>query len=343
MTDTLRHNAIPSRDASASRDAFERLEQAAHWFAILTDDEVSEQDQQRWQQWLQASPANQQAWSKIQRVSRRFESLREDSDRLAVSTVLQGSSQRQLHRRRLLSGLAGVMGVSLCSWLSWRVTPLPQWVAHWSADISTAVGEVASHRLQDGTQLWLGSSSAANVLFDQQQRRLQLLSGDVLIETSHQLDPRLFVVSTAQVRLRPLGTRFSVRAEQGRTTLAVFAGAVECSGLDGRVLAVVRTGQQISLSDAGASAISAAAPYQQSWAAGVLQADDMPLAQLLEELGRYHRVHLGVDPALANLRVMGTFPLDDLPLVLSMLSQSLPLTVSQPLPWWVSLRPAVTL
>lgn len=48
----------------------------------------------------------------------------------------------------------------------------------------------------------------------------------------------------------------------------------------------------------------------------------MPLQQWTQELMRYSAQSLTCDPALANLRVSGTFPLDDLPLALAMLAQS---------------------
>jgi len=48
----------------------------------------------------------------------------------------------------------------------------------------------------------------------------------------------------------------------------------------------------------------------------------MPLLQWTQELMRYSDQRLVCDPALAELRVSGSFPVDDLPLALAMLAQS---------------------
>jgi len=91
-----------------------------------------------------------------------------------------------------------------------------------------------------------------------------------------------------------------------------------------------------------AQAIAAAQPAQRArraWASGLIVADDISLRELAGELSRYQRGHLGVDPAIANLKVMGTYPADDPGHALAMLENALPIRVNHLLPWWVTLEP----
>ncbi|OUS32030.1 iron dicitrate transport regulator FecR, partial [Gammaproteobacteria bacterium 45_16_T64] len=43
-------------------------------------------------------------------------------------------------------------------------------------------------------------------------------------------------------------------------------------------------------------------------------------------------------PAVAELRVMGTYPADQPELTLAMLEKALPIKVNRLLPWWVTLE-----
>ncbi|MCS5514780.1 hypothetical protein NWF32_01760 [Pseudomonas qingdaonensis] len=47
-----------------------------------------------------------------------------------------------------------------------------------------------------------------------------------------------------------------------------------------------------------------------------------------------------MNPLIASLRVMGTYPLNDTDQVLAMLESALPVRVSRRFDWWVTLEPA---
>lgn len=66
-----------------------------------------------------------------------------------------------------------------------------------------------------------------------------------------------------------------------------------------------------------------------AWQRGLLVADDIPLQQWAQPLMRYSDRRLACDPALSELRVSGTFPVDDLPLALAMLAQTYGLQVRE--------------
>ncbi|MCY1371995.1 Protein FecR [compost metagenome] len=78
---------------------------------------------------------------------------------------------------------------------------------------------------------------------------------------------------------------------------------------------------------------------RQSWSKGVLLADDMPLGAFVQELSHYRHGHLAVAPEVADLRVVGSYPLHDSDQALAMLEGVLPIRVNRLLPWWVTLEP----
>ena len=68
----------------------------------------------------------------------------------------------------------------------------------------------------------------------------------------------------------------------------------------------------------------------------MLVVDNARLEDLVQELARYRRGHLGVTPEVADLRITGSFPLNDTDKALSALLPTLPVQIEQHTPWWVT-------
>lgn len=327
---------------------YEVLQAAAEWFAILHDEGVSAAERQRWQAWLEAREEHRQAWLQVEAVSRSFARLPRaghsgEAARLAVEA---GSRQRRMQRRQAMKALVLFAAVG---GLGWGGRRFGLWPGE-AADFETARGETREVQLADGTRVWLNTDSALSVRFQAGERRLGLLRGEVLVETGKgepgvddPAAPRPLRLATPEGLLRPLGTRFSVRRDEGREggeTLAVFAGAVEITPHGApEARRVIGAGQEARYDRHGIAAAAPALAMRQAWSRGMLVADDMRLGDFLAELSRYRSGHLGWDPAVADMRLVGAFPLGDTDRILAGLEESLPLRVRRTLPWWVSVEP----
>ncbi|BDB20145.1 sensor [Pseudomonas sp. CYM-20-01] len=304
------------------------LEQAAQWYVRLQDP-AGTQEQQRWQTWVAQNPEHLAAWQYVERVSQRFAPLMEQPH--GASRALRSS------RRQTLKTLLVLCGGSTLAWGAWRNTVLPRLVGGWRADYATGSGETRDALLADGSHVWLNALSAVDVRFDAVQRLLQLRFGEVLIDTAKDA-LRPFLVDTGHGRLQALGTRFSVLHGEHHTQLNVFGGRVQVTALDQHVR-IIETGQQVSFTANGFNPTLPASPAREAWSRGVLLADNLPLGQLIAELNRYRPGHLGCDPAVAHLPVMGSFPLQDSDHALGLLQAALPIRVDKPMPWWVTVGP----
>lgn len=329
---------MPSGGAPAAEPPHDVLEQAAHWYALLRSGAASAADQRKWQQWLDGAPAHREAWQYVERVGRRFAPLHDSPDRdaavRAYGQAARHATQGRRGRRAALFGLAGLLGGGL-AWGGWRYTPLPAVAATWGADYRAGVGDTRRIALPDGTQVWLKALSAFNVDFTATQRRLQGLTGEMLIDTGR--DPlRPFLVDTQQGRLQALGTRFSVRQDDGDTLLAVFEGAVKVDAARSGASGIVPAGRQLRFTADALQAMTPADPAHEAWTHGVLVADNLPLSEVVAQLRRYRYGHLGVSPQVADLRVFGSYPLHDVDRALDMLASVLPIRVRRTLPWWTS-------
>jgi transmembrane sensor len=315
------------------------LQQAAEWFAALDSGEATDADRSRWEAWLAESAEHREAWRYVERISRRFDPIKASPQRQAAVTAYQLASGMQMRRRQTLLSLAALAGSGLAGWAVWRDTALPELALSWAADYRTGTGEIRDVALPDGTRVWLNALSAFNQDYQPDQRRVRLVRGEILIDTAADPQRRPFYVETPQGRLQALGTRFAVSLDGSETRLAVYEGAVEVRTADQDALAIIPAGRQTRFTRATLASTEAADPAREAWTRGLLVARDIPLADVVRELQRYYPGHLSLAPEVANLRVLGGYPVDDPGKVLAMLESVLPIHVQRTLPWWTSIEP----
>jgi transmembrane sensor len=150
---------------------------------------------------------------------------------------------------------------------------------------------------------------------------------------------RPFLLQTVQGELRPIGTRFSVRQQTNVSRLDVFEGAVEIRPRDGAGLTrILQAGERASFTYSGIGTIAAANEMDSAWTEDMIVASGMRLQDFIAELSRHRRGRLTCDPAIAELRVSGTYPLNDSDLILDALRSSLPIEAHFMTRYWVTLR-----
>lgn len=290
-------------------------------------------ERQAFESWRQQSAAHEAAWARAQSVFMLFKQVPADIGKEALKTLDHNSGRRR--SLRLLS--AALMSVP-ASWLALRQLPLREW----TADVATATGERQSLQLPDGSRLVLNTASAVDIDFNAAQRRIRLLSGEILITTHADSSPvnRPFLIDTPHGVVRALGTRFSVRhVDDDTCRVLVFEHAVEVSPLGGAVC-ILRAGEQADFNVAGMKPPVSADNTAALWEQGMLLAKNMRLADVIAELARYRHGVLRCDPAVADLRVSGAMSLADTDAALALLVSSLPLRINRNTRYWVTVAPA---
>lgn len=317
----------PPQDDSRARLA---IRAASQWYVRLNDETVSEGERARWQHWLDADPAHQQAWQHIETLSRQMGRIKGE---LASRTLGNtGPSRRQVLRTLMV--LASVGGVSALGWRSNLGEQL-------RADYRSATGERRTFTLADGSQLMLNTASAVDMQFDAQQRLLKLRAGEILISTASDAQQRPFFVETAHGRVQALGTRFTVRTDQHGSEVAVLEKAVELKVPGVAQPLRLEAGQRARFT---AHALHGPRPTDASaaaWQQGSLIAIDQPLGELISELSRYRTGWLHCDPSIASLKVSGAFPVDDTERALNALARSFPVQIIRRTRYWVTVAPRV--
>lgn len=221
------------------------------------------------------------------------------------------------------------------AWLAYRQVPWQQW----TADQHTAIGEQRNLTLPDGTRLLINTGSSLNIAFSEQVRRIELIKGEVLITTAKDSAHRPFIVQTRHGTARALGTRFSVRVGEQASRVAVTEGAVELLAVHAGQGVIVKAGEQGAFSVDRVAAVEPLDVSTLTWENGMLLAQHMRLADLLDELGRYRAGVLRCHASVADLTVSGAFPLRDTDASLHLLQETLPVKVSSLTGYWVTVEP----
>ncbi|ARU88950.1 FecR domain-containing protein [Pseudomonas sp. M30-35] len=311
------------------------LEEAAEWLMRLSAGSITDQDHIQWQHWRAKSTEHERAWNRAERLLGKLGNIPHS---LAMPALDRPANPQ---RRAALGRLATILTVAPVAWLVWQLNE----TQGWTADYRSSIGERRSLAMEDGTQLTLNSDTAIDVQFDDFERLIVLRHGEILTQTAPDTHSptRPFRINTAQGQMEALGTRFNVRGESSQTRLAVLEGAVKVTtaASNGDDSIIVNAGQSLDFSAHTVGKLKVADSTLTTWTQGMLVADAMRLDAFIDELSRYHRGFIRIEPALAGLRISGAFPVDDTPRVLSMLASTYSLKVTTHMNgYWVLLAAA---
>lgn len=316
---------------SSAPIASQVLDEAADWLMQLNDSSVTDADRAACERWRQSDPEHARAWSRAELLLQKLGGL---PPQLAMPALSRPAAS---NRRAAVARLAALLAVAPVGWAAWQLAG-----RHAAMERHhTAKGERLDMTLPDGTRLSLSTATAVDVKFDSVQRTLYLRCGAVLASTAADPLGRPFRVVTAEGTLLALGTRFSVRQEDGRSHIAVLESAVRIQPrrADGSVPPLtLQAGQQVFFTASDVAAVTPADDSVVAWTRGMLLADKMRLADFCAELAQWHPGFVRCDAAVANLRVSGAFPVAEPERALSMLVSTYPVDAATRLRgYWVTL------
>lgn len=306
------------------------IREAAVWLMRLREPNAAPSVREAWQRWINESIEHQLAWQRADRLTRKFDDL--PSGSASALSVPSSAGRRKMMVKALSVMLVGAPTAWLASQLPWD---------DWSADFRTGIGEQRRIRLADGSNVTMNTATTLDVAYSQDRRVITLHSGEILVDASMAASP--FIVRTRNGSIRSHGKRFDAGIGDAGTHVAALSGELDITAKDSPTTrGVLREGQQTTFTNTSIALPQLADDTIALWTQGILFADNMRLAEFLAELSRYRRGVIRCDPVVANLRVSGSFQLDDTDRALQLLADTFPISVSMLTPYWVMVGPKQT-
>lgn len=282
---------------------------AAAWFSRR--DNLDAQGQAAFAAWHAADLAHAHAYAQLQRTHR---AARQIPPHIAARWAVPQAAPapRRAARRHWLRALpyAAAAMLLLCvgaGGYQWWQQPV------FSQAYATQRGQRLAVALPDGSSVQLDTATQLHVTLYRQRREVRLAQGEALFQVqSKQGQP--FDVLSGPLTVTVVGTQFSVRntlGHDGTLRVAVQHGHVRVAGAQ-HARAELTAGQGVSSDAAGRlSAIASLAPGSVApWREGRIAFDNVPLGAALAEFERYGDTGFVVrDPAVASLRIGGSFSL----------------------------------
>lgn len=315
MTKPMSPDDRPSQSPPSSAEA----EEAIVWFARLRSGRMTGQEQAAFQSWRSRSQAHEAAWQQIGALWDEPE-LAEAAGEVERATSTAAGTRRRAWMSVRTATAAAMAALAVVAVLYLAEVPL-----RWQADYMTSVGQRHTLTLADQSTITLNTDSAVAWSYGMDRRHIRLLKGEALFRVQPDAT-RPFVVEHAGVTAQAVGTAFLVRERQGMTLVTVVEGivAVHTAQADAQSLAAT-AGQQILITADGVRLSSVNAALAAAWTTGRLVFDKAPFSEVVAEIARYHPGYIGLwNPALARLRVSGSYNLADTSQILTTLTQTLP-------------------
>jgi transmembrane sensor len=277
---------------------------AALWLERRDRAEWSAADEAQFDAWLAQSPAHVVTYW-------RLEGAWDTADRLAVLRGQELDDLTPAYKSRwpmLMSMAAAVAIIATIGATTAHYVLAPR-----ERIYATDVGGHESITFADGTQIELNTDTVLRAQMTTAERVIWLDRGEAYFQVKHDA-AHPFTVIADNHRITDLGTKFVVRRDRGNLEVALVDGRVRVGngGAQSALLApgddAVATATSLSVTKRDAQDIT----DRLAWRRGVLTFKYATLADAATELNRYNAKKLVItDPAVARLKIYGTFQLRD--------------------------------
>jgi transmembrane sensor len=322
---------------------------AADWLARRDSGAWTDADQQTLDAWIAESIAHRVAWLRLSSVwqrSDRLSALRappaqvEQAEQVAPPVAEPAPRQVPVPRlprfsmQRIAAGV--LLAAAGCSWLGWQYGQGSQ-----GEHYATAVGARQSVALPDGSVLTLNTATHVRTSVNKSERKVWLEDGEAFFDIAHD-KKHPFVVMAGDRRITVLGTRFLVRRQGDQVSVTVEEGRVQIASAQGDKSdkagkgsePTVLTRNQAAVASAGNLLVLSKAQKQiddeLSWRQGRLVFDQMTLGDAAAQFNRYNTRQLVIaDPAIARIRIGGSFDASNMSGFVALLKQGFGLAVQE--------------
>lgn len=281
----------------ARESAREVADQAAEWAIRIDGGAIDPETDENLRRWLEDDPRRRGALLRAE-AALSFT----DRARALAGVVPRPSAPSVWVRPRSVFAMATLAAGLVCVAL-WFTLP---------HRYDTGLGEVREVPLSDGSMIAINTQSSVEVAMHPDVRAVELTRGEAWFRVAHD-SRRPFVVSAGRVRVRAVGTAFSVRRHDDGADVIVTEGVVETwtTGAEDHRLRIA-AGSKAYVARYEPSKVVAAAPADVmrslAWRDGQIALEGETLDEAAAQFNRYNARKIVIaDPDLAKETLVGQF------------------------------------
>jgi transmembrane sensor len=299
-----------NRDMLPLPDAKDAKAHAAAWLERRDRADWNETDQAELDKWLAQSPGNLLAYWRV-------EAAWDNTNRLIAVRPFERRAAEPDRRAKWMSALAklvaGCAAIAVLGGGFLLFTPHAKEQAY-----VTPIGGHEVVSLADGSQIELNTDTVVRTDVSPDHRFAAIDKGEAYFQIAHDAK-HPFVVQAGQRRITVLGTKFFVRRTADRLEVSLIDGRIwfDANNRELQPQAMLLTPGDVAIATPNSVFLKRASEQQLTselgWRKGVLIFDNTALADAAAEFNRYNTRHIVIaDKTVAQLKVVGTFPKEDL-------------------------------
>lgn len=346
-------NEMPDISPPVGQDPGTPEGQAVRWLAYLYSGAATDEGRGQFSAWLERSVGNAQAYRGTQQIWR--DMAVPGLETLFLDDAVCGQPggdvvlfEKPAGRLSFLTGRRGAMAVMMAVAAS-LVLAIGVWRMEFydpptTESYRTAVGEVKTFSLPDGSHVTLAADSQMQATFSKRRRGVELAQGRAWFDVAS--DPaKPFTVIAATTQIRVIGTQFDVDHAPEDVSVSVAKGIVRVAPLAGRAMrnegVRLAAGQRVvSALDGRIGPIERFDPANAAlWRTGLLIYRDARLRDVVAEVNRYRAEKIVLaNQSLGDMRITMAVRTDQTETLLSGLEATAPLQIDR-IPSRVIVRP----
>jgi transmembrane sensor len=282
---------------SARETANEVADQAAEWATRIDTGSVDPETHDGLRRWLDGDPRRRGALLRAEAALSFVDRGR------ALAGVIPQPEPRPIWIRYKRVVAAAALAACLAA--------MVLFMAPHGQRYDTGLGEIRRLPLADGSVVAINTQSAVEVQMDPDVREIRLTRGEAWFKVAHD-KKRPFVVRAGRVRVRAVGTAFSVHRRDDGAEVIVTEGVVETwtTGDEARRVRVV-AGSKAYVAEYGPPKVVQAAPDVErslAWRDGQIALRGETLGEAAAQFNRYNARKLVIsDTSLADEKLVGQF------------------------------------
>ncbi|MDK3108465.1 FecR domain-containing protein [Providencia rettgeri] len=250
---------------------------AAMWVVKTTQRELTSQENEDFQSWLNASELHKSTYYR----ARQLWALTANKPRQQTVDNQQGMNKKRRPRYIGLS-IAAVVLVSVLSMSIWYFQYTQP------VDYYAKTGEIQHITLPDGSRVDLDSGAQLQLAFSPQYRQVNLLRGRAYFTVAPKTDtePRPFQVMAKNGITQALGTEFSVDNENSKVAVSVYQHSVKVSLFSGQEM-VIPAGNFTRYQSDITPMTSMVNSHSTVWREGQIIFQQQTFPEVIAEINRY--------------------------------------------------------